>query len=249
MTLILLLTALFLPSVVYANEPLFQLGMLFTGATTLGGIFFSSFIGFLVILVVKSAVFVWKSDIRIMKAILYIFVANLASTSIGILAGTITSNIFSSLIWVIGFVISVVILYYLFLFPAKRLKNLPRFSRTPPRRIAIFLILITLLSSFIFALNILFQELPLIYWPLKIIGVTIALSLSLIISVVYEEAVISWLYEKEKKVQKSFMEPVIWCNVIAFGVVLLIGAIIALPKRFASPDFLIILFRHISIYS
>jgi hypothetical protein len=68
---------------------------------------------------------------------------------------------------------------------------------------------------------------------------TSAILVSLLISVLYEEAVISKLYRVHRKVEKSFLEPVLWCNIIAFAVVMLIGAIVAFPKRLASPDFLI----------
>ena len=80
---------------------------------------------------------------------------------------------------------------------------------------------------------------PHIYWPLKIIMVTLAIGLSLIISVVYEESIIAELYKVLRKERKSFIEPVLWSNIIALGILMLGAAIIALPKRFASPDFLI----------
>jgi len=232
---------MFLPALAFANEPLVQMIYLFWGAATWGGFLFKSLLGFAAIVVIKSIVFIWKSDVKSVLAVLYVFIANLLSTMIGTIAGLLVANLGTSLLTIIGFFIFVAILYWIFLRPAKRLAKYKKFSKLPPPVIAINLIIITIFATLLmaFSADLLGAGVLALGWVVKVIAVTIAIALSLIISVVYEEAVISALHKLFKKETKSFMEPVIWCNVIAFALVMLVGAGIALPKRLASPDFLL----------
>ncbi len=236
--IILILLLLFLPSFLCANEPLVPLMILFLGPTTFGGLFFGSLIGFILIIVVKCGIFLWKSDFKSVWVILYILLANVVSTFIGIVvAGMFTSSMMMP--------IGIVILYFIFIPPARRMRQFKHFSRNSAWFIAFVLMIMTVITVVIFGIMAGFMETPYIYWPLKIVMCTLGVALSLLIIVLYEEAVISGLYKIHKKEKKSFVKPVLWANIYAFGALMLLGAAIALPKRLSSPDFLIFLFRHI----
>ncbi len=222
---------LFIPQSAYANEPLVPLIILFVGPT-FSSVFFASFFGLILVIVLKSAVFLWKSDFKSPLAIYFVIIANIVSTFIGIIvAGMFTSSFLP--------ILCIPILYLIFFTPARRLKRHKIFARLHPWFIAFLLTLLTYFTVFIFGIMMGFQTTAYIYWPLKILMAASAILVSLLISVLYEEAVISKLYRVHRKVEKSFLEPVLWCNIIAFAVVMLIGAIVAFPKRLASPDFLI----------
>ena len=231
---------LLIPAFLYANEPLVPLIMLFLAPTTFGGAAFASFLGFLVILLVKCIVFILKSDFRTIRAVFYVLIANVVST----LVGTVVAVMFTSSDVLFG---GIIILFLVFLLPARRLKCYKRFEKNSTWFIAFALTLITLITVVIFSFMIGYQASLHIYWPMKIFLSTIAIVISLLISVLYEEAVIAKLYKIQKKEEKSFLMPVIWSNIVAVGIIVLIGAIIALPARLKSPDFLIGLARFLGI--
>lgn len=231
---------LLIPAFLFANEPLVPLIMLFLAPTTFGGAAFASLLGFLLIVIVKCVVFIIKSDFKRIRAVLYVLIANVVST----LIGTVVAVMFtSSDILFMG----IIILFLVFLLPARRLKHFKRFEKNSTWFIAFALTLITLVTVVIFSFMIGYQASPHVYWPLKIILSTIAIIISLLISVLYEEAVIARLYKLQTKEEKSFLIPVLWSNIIGVGVIVLIGAIIALPARLKSPDFLIGLVRALGI--
>jgi hypothetical protein len=228
------------PAFLYANEPLVPLIMLFLAPTTFGGVVFASFLGFLLILLVKCIVFILKSDFKTIRAVLYVLVANVVST----LVGTVVAMMFtSSDILFMG----IIVLFIVFLIPARRLRHYKRFEKNSTWFIAFALTLITLITIVIFSFMIGYQASPHIYWPLKVILSTIAIVISLLISVLYEEAVIAKFYKLQTKEEKSFITPVLWSNIIGVGLIVLVGAIIALPARLKSPDFLIGLVRALGI--
>lgn len=231
---------LLIPAFVYANEPLVPLIMLFLAPTTLGGAVFASLLGFVLILVIKSIVFISKSDFKTIRAVLYVLIANVISTLVGLVVAMMFT---SSDILLMG----IIILFLVFLLPARRLKRFKRFEKNSTWFIAFALTLVTLTTIVIFSFMIGYQASPHIYWPMKVLLSTIAIVISLLISVLYEEAVIAKLYKLQKKEEKSFLMPVLWSNIIAVGAIVLIGAIMALPTRLKSPDFLIGLVRFLGI--
>lgn len=228
---VLLLVLIFLiPLSAYACEPLIPLLILFAPPATLGGFLLTSVYGFLLIVAIKCGAFIWKSDFKSLWAILYFVVANVASTVVGI----VVSSMFSASMFLI---IGVFVLYAVFLLPARRLREFRQFSTMPRKVIAFLLTIIALMTVFLYGLMEWFMEVRFLYWPLKIVLSILAIGLSLIISILYEETIISELYRKFQKRPKSFMRPVIWCNILILFVVAVAGAAIALPKRLASPDF------------
>jgi len=228
------------PAFLFANEPLVPLIMLFLAPTTFGGAAFASLLGFLLILLVKCIVFILKSDFKTIRAVFYVLIANVVST----LVGTVVAMMFtSSDILFMG----IIVLFIIFLLPARRLRRYKRFEKNSTWFIAFALTLITLITIVIFSFMIGYQASPHIYWPLKVLLSTIAIVISLLISVLYEEAVIAKFYKLQTKEEKSFITPVLWSNIIGVAVIALVGAIIALPARLKSPDFLIGLIRALGI--
>lgn len=179
---------------------------------------------------IKCGVFIWKSDFKSLWAVLYFIVANVASTAVGI----VVASMFGAPMFLI---IGVFVLYAVFLLPARRLREFRQFSKMPHKATAILLTLIALMTVFLFGFMEWFMEVRFLYWPLKIVLSILAIGLSLIISILYEETIISELHRRFQKRPKSFMRPVIWCNIVALFLVAVAGAAIALPKRLASPDF------------
>lgn len=223
---------LLVPVFLFANEPLIPLIMLFLAPTTLGGAAFASLLGFILILIIKYVVFILKSDFKSGAVVFYILIANIVSTFVGLVVAMMFT---SSDVLLMG----IIVLFLVFLLPARRLKRIKHFGKNSTWFMAFVLTLVTLITVVIFSFMIGYQASPHIYWPMKIFLSTIAIIISLLISVLYEEAVIAKLYKIQKKEEKSFLIPVIWSNIVAVGIIVLIGAIVALPTRLKSPDFLI----------
>lgn len=223
------------PAVCYACEPIVPMAMLYSGTTLLSVVAFKSAVGLLVAVAVKCAVFCWKSDLKTMRAILYMAAANAYSTVPGILLG-------------ITFAAPMIFLlqYPILLMPAGKMQNYPWFRRFGKYGSAGILFVLILASMFLFEAAMGTQDTSLTwYWVLKIVYSTIAVAISFLISVVCEDGIISYLSEKRFKEKRSFLEPVIWANAVVFIVVLGVGAAVALPRRLASPNFLIGVVKHI----
>lgn len=219
-----------IPVCVQANEPIVPLMILFAGPGLLGVIFGG--IGFFVVVAIKIGIFFWKSDFRSAHVVWYVFVANIISTFIGMVVAAMFT---SSFIFIPG----LVILYFVFLVPGRRLRQFKSFSKIPVVLSAFGLLILTVITVIVFGVMGGYYAVPHIYWPLKILMATLAISISLVISVLYEEAIIAALYKRQFKQTKSFMQPVLWGNIIALAVFVLIGVAVALPQRLKSPDFLI----------
>jgi hypothetical protein len=223
---------LLVPAVLYANEPLVPLIMLFLTPTTLGGAVYASLLGFVLILLIKCAVFIWKSDFKRIRVILFILIANIVSTLVGLIVAMMFTS--SDMVFM-----GIVVLFLILLIPARRLKIFKPFTRQSTFFIAFYMTLITLITVVIFSFMVGYQASPHIYWPLKILLSIIAIAISLTISVLYEETVIARLYRSYAKQDKNFLVPVLWSNIVATAVIVLIGALMALPLRLRAPNFLI----------
>lgn len=226
---ILLLAFILLPSACLACEPVIPMAMLYSGTTIFGAVILKSVVGLLIAIAIKCAVFFWKSDLKGFRSILYMIAANVYSTVPGIFLGLAFAA-----------PVVIIILYPILLIPAGNMKNYKPFKRFGRFGNAGILLVLIFISMFIFGAAMSQQDSSLtVYWMLKIIYSTLAVAISFLISVVCEDGIISYLYEKKYKIKKSFLDPVIWANAAVFIVVMSIGAAIALPKRFASPNSLI----------
>jgi hypothetical protein len=226
---------LIVPSSACACEPLVPLIWVFLAPTAVGGFLFASAVGFALIVVVKCGIFVWKSDFKSWSAVLYVLVANVVSTAVGIVVAVVAGTPILVLLGA-GFLV-----FFLAYLPVgRRLRELDRFPNIPTPSIALLLTFPTVATIWLFgwAAGEMMADRLGLYWSLKVVASIIGIGLSLLISAVYEETVISGLYHRFQKKTKSFIVPVLWANIVAIFLLTLIGAGLALPKRFASPDFL-----------
>lgn len=217
------------PTGCFACEPIVPLAMLYSGTTLFGAIALKSLIGLLIAVVIKCLVFYWKSDFKNVRAIGYMIFANVYSTIPGVLLGMTFS------------VPTMILLAYpILLIPAHNMKDYKPFRRLGMFGSAGILFALLFISLFVFGAAMNAQEGPATgYWALKVLYCILAVGISFTISVVCEDRVISFLYTRKYKTQKSFLDPVIWANIAVFLVIFGIGAAIALPQRLASPNFLI----------
>jgi len=228
-----ILLFLLLPIPCFACTPIVALPLVFIGPTMWGFYATLSAYGLLIAVVIKCAVFFWKSDFRNARSIPYIIAANVISTLIGFMIA-----------WSVSFFLVVVIAlpisFFLFRATAKMFRKYRFFKEKKPNFVAGSLTGLFFLTIVLFGVAIEIQSSSLFaYWIVKVLFSILGVGFSLLISVVYEESVIASLYLGYKKEQKSFIEPVLWGNVISLLVVIGLAVIRVLPERFASPDFLI----------
>jgi len=203
--------------------------MLYSGTTLFGAIALKSLIGLLIAVVIKCLVFYWKSDFKNVRVIGYMILANVYSMIPGILLG-------------MTFAVPTLILlaYPILLIPSHNMKEYKSFRRLGTFGSAGVLFVLLLISFVVFLAAMGAQEGPAAgYWGLKVLYCILAVGISFIISVVCEDRVITYLYTRKYKTQKSFLDAVLWANIAVFLVIFGIGAAIALPQRLASPNFLI----------
>lgn len=218
-----------IPTACFACEPIVPLFMLYSGTTLFGAIALKSGIGLLLAVAIKCLVFYWKSDFKNVRAIGYVILGNVYSTIPGILLG-------------ITFSVPMLILlaYPILLIPSHNMKEYKPFRRLGTFGSAGILFVLLIISFVVFVAAMGAQEGPAAgYWGLKVLYCILAVGISFLISVVCEDRVITFLYTRKYKTQKSFLDAVIWANIAVFLVLFGIGAAIALPQRLASPNFLI----------
>ncbi len=229
----LMLLFLLLPAVCFACTPVIPLMMVFLGPLPWGAIATASAFGLLIAVFLKCVVFLLKSDFRSWRAVVYMCAANFVSTILGVVMGGIVSV---GLFALMSLPISFVIIYVL----AEHFRIYPFFKdRSKAFIVAVLgLAYVVGIVSFVYAMG--FQSShPVVYWILKCIFTTLLAGSSFMLTVLCEEAVISYLYGLSHTEGRSFFEPVVWANVVAFIVVFALAAAKALPQRLASPDFLI----------
>jgi hypothetical protein len=230
------------PSAAKACEPVVALMMLYSGPV-LGGVMFShSALGLLLAIILKTGVFLWKSDLKKGEIVGMVIASNLYSSlpalSLVLLFG----------VPAIGMIV-LPILYCVLFLPARGLKRYRHFSKYNSGLLSAGLMVAVIISMVLFGVMMGAQDNgPLwLYWILKILTCIVAIGISFGITIVCEEYIISMLYEKKHNEKKIFLEPVVWANAAVFAAMVLTGAIIALPHRFASSNFLISIFTALGV--
>ncbi len=198
--------------------PLIPLVMLFFSPKTAGDAALLSLIGFAVVLAVKGVVFLVASDFRRIRAVWYTIIAGFVSTIIGLL---ITIMFLSPDYLLIG----IIVIFLLALFPAIRIKTFGRCQRYSKFTITFIIAMLTLIMIVLFAHSSGYQTAANISLAVKIIFSTLALALSVILSIVYEESIMSRLYLTAMKEPKNFFRPIIWVNVTSVLLIVIAAAI------------------------
>ncbi len=100
------------------------------------------------------------------------------------------------------------------------------------------------LVLFTAANNIVNTGMNIIYWTLKLTYIAIAFVISIGITTIYEEWIISRMHKPQVGKPHYFMS-VFSANLMAFLLSGGIAAVYMLPKRLASPSFLVEVLRHL----
>jgi len=198
--------------------------MLFFAPKTIGDAALLSLIGFIFILILKTLLFLITSDFKTIRAVLFTIAAVFISTLIGLLV----TVMFTSPDYLL---VGIVTIFLISLFPASRVRKFERYQKYTKFTVTFIFTMITLITIVLFAHSIGYQAPSQISMAVKIIFSTLAIVLSLILSIIYEESIISGLYRSSTKESKTFVKPVIWINIISILMVVIVAAIWILTAK------------------
>jgi hypothetical protein len=186
--------------------------------------------------IVKSVLFaVFERRLPRLRAAWWMFLGNVLTSFIGPLVGLMIAS--SAGIWLVG-VPLVCIMCWL---PSRRLVKaapLTWLTRIRPVFLAGILTTALLASCILFALGqgaISTRQLAL-YWTMKLVAIFLALSASVTLTTVWEEWAIWRLSSRPEGTE--FFASVLRTNLYILVLVMAVPAVLILPKRLRSPDFL-----------
>jgi hypothetical protein len=186
--------------------------------------------------VVKSALFAFfERRLPHLRAAWRMFLGNVLTSFVGLLVAVMIAS--GAGVWFVG-VPLVCLLCWL---PSRRLVKvapLAWLARTPPSNIAIMMTGALMASCILFMVGqgaIRTHQLML-YWIIKLAAIFLALLASVTLTTVWEEWVIWRLSSRPE--DTSFFVPVLRTNLYVLVLVMAVPAVIILPKRLKSPDFL-----------
>ena len=212
-----------------ACEPILPLFLAIGGSATLA----QSFIVLLVAILIKSAVYAWLRRERSARRAFEAMVAgNALSSVVGAFAGAVVAGL--PLIGLTGIAVCAIL-------PARRLaKRYPRINRVLSTFTIVFLMTTVVFGSLLmWAISqAVMRHSPALYWSVKIGYVFIGLLCGLFITVFWEEWVI-WEMSDRQEVDPRHFSTIVTANVVTLGLVAIYAAVVILPQRLASPDFLV----------
>jgi hypothetical protein len=186
--------------------------------------------------VVKSTLFVaFERRIPRLRAAWRMFLGNVFTSLVGLLVALMIAS--AAPIWLVG----VPLVYLLCWLPSRRLVKvapLAWLARTPPA------ILATIMTGALLASCILFMagrdairtHQLVLYWTIKLVAIFLALVASVTLTTVWEEWVIWRLSARPEGA--AFFGSVLRTNLYVLVLVMAVPAVLILPKRLRSPDFL-----------
>jgi hypothetical protein len=219
-----------------ACEPVFPLVQAFTGIMT---ITMFQGLAFLLPLAVgvKCLAFAWlQKDLSWKESVGFMLVANIYSSVMGLLAAAASAT-------PILFIISIVVIFWASRVAAGRILRYVNWARATG---SISRIALTTIFTLCFILTVFLFEAarrPLwkgqygTYWLWKLGYVTIALTLSIIMTASWEESIVAKLAAR-KHPDASYLVPVVRANYVTFGLLFLIAAILIIPTRLRTEGFL-----------
>ena len=216
----------------HACEPIVPLGVLFGGPSFLG-ILTSSLGGLFIVIGVKCLVFpLFEKRIPWQEAMIFMFLANLVSTFVGFLV--------SFPFWIPAGILVFVFIYPLCFFPAARIRTVFGWEDFSPWAVGSFLLFLFFLATGLYFLahDALDSGLSFRYWLLKLGYVFVGFAVGMGLTTIYEEWIVSKLAADDEE-GVHFMDSVFKANLVAFLVVAAIGAALVIPRRLASPGFLV----------
>ena len=225
-------------SPVFACEPIVPLAYIFSGTLFAAG---SLLILGGAVLIKALAFIFFEKRLPWYQAMLWMIIANVFSSLIGF-GLSLSAAIPTLLIGALPFV------YVISLFPAKRLALYrPEWSLKgwKCRAFAAVVTGLFLATWVLFGLaqGVIWNNSSLVkYWILKFLYIYSALLVSIALTTLWEEWVISKLVPPSLK-NTSFLLPVLKANLITLFVVMVYAAIMILPERLQSGDFLVYLLK------
>jgi hypothetical protein len=187
--------------------------------------------------VVKSALFVvFERRLPRLRAAWRMFLGNVLTSFVGMLVAVMIAS--APPIWVVG----VPLVYLLCWLPARRLVKvapLAWLARTPPANIAIIMTGTLLASCILFMAgrDAIRTHQLMLYWTIKLVAIFLALLASVTLTTVWEEWVI-WRFSSRPE-GPGFFGSVLRTNLYALVLVMAVPAVLILPMRLKSPDFLV----------
>jgi hypothetical protein len=221
---------------VIACEPIVPLTMSFMPWTAAAARI--GFVALLIVVVIKCGVFaaLQRGSMPASRAIAAMFLANVVST----IAGVFAAFTFIAPAASIGGIIATIAVSIL---PVRRLKlHYPQRSGTNIT-VAIVLLYVGSIAFFAFAQEMVLENNLTFYWLTKYAYIVCALLISMALTTFWEEYVV-WRMSGSR--EHAFVTPVFRANAIALFLIMLVAALIVLPQRLRSPDFLIALLQRVA---
>lgn len=225
------------PNQLFACEPIIPLAKLFGGQDW----FARSFLWLSAAVAIKCLAFVFfERRLRWWKAFIFLAIANVISSIVGVFVGIAAGN--PPVLF-----IALPIVYALSIVPAKRLAehvdwkilknwNASQIAMACPVCIFATWVLFYLAAALVDTRGIA------LYWLLKFSYICVALFISILLTSLWEE----WIVARcaaQKEQRTSFFASVVRANYVTFAIVLLVAAIEMLPKRLHSRGFLAFLIQ------
>lgn len=223
---------------VFACEPVVPLAYIFSGTLFAAG---SLLILGGAVLIKALAFIFFEKRLPWYQAMLWMIIANVFSSLIGF-GLSLSAAIPTTLLWFLP------IVYVISLLPAKRLMIFkPEWSLKGWKCQAFAAVVTGLFLAtwvlFGLAQGVLWSNSSLAtYWALKFLYIYSALLLSIALTTLWEEWVISKFVPHSLK-NTSFLLPVLKANLITLFVVMVYAAVMILPERLQSGDFLVYLLK------
>ena len=186
--------------------------------------------------ILKSVLFAFfeRRAMPVFRAAGRMFLGNVLTSAVGVFVATLIGS--GPGVWLVG----VPVVYGLCWMTSRRLvKATPIgwLSRIAPAALAAAMTLALLLSCVLFAAGtgiIAIHQLVL-YWLVKVAAIFLALSVSVMLTTVWEEWVI---WRLSSRPQSTYFAPVLRATLYVLLLVVLVPAVMILPRRLKSPDFL-----------
>jgi hypothetical protein len=189
----------------------------------------------------KCALFaVFQKEISFPLAGLFMFLGNILSTIGGLLVGLMMTSP--------GIVVVVLpIVFLLCWLPARRVHTIIPRWHLRSYVVALIMTVGLLASLFLFmSAQSAAAHFDLVgYWIAKLAAVYVAIIISMALSALWEEWVI-WKMSRRPAEDNGFIKPVVRANLYTMLAVMLYGAILIMPERMRSNDFLVKLYETVS---
>lgn len=185
--------------------------------------------------VVKSVLFTFfERRLPRLRAGWWMFLGNVLTSFVGLLVAVMIAS--SADIWVFG----VPVVFFLCWLPSRRLVKAAPLAWLRPLRpvfLAGILTFALLASCILFGLGqyAIYADRLALYWMIKLVAIFLALSASVTLTTVWEEWVI---WRLSSRPEGTFFASVLRTNLYVLVLVMAVPAVLILPKRLHSPDFL-----------